>query len=100
MFDIFNTYLQSEEPLVHLLYQSTSKLLHSLLSCVVLPEVISAADDLLEIDHEDSSNLTDSNVIFIRMTTKQYAWSNDMIGTYVYRKFLKEYKNFYTKCVT
>ena len=100
MFDIFNTYLQSEEPLVHLLYQSTSKLLHSLLSRVVLPEVISAPDDLLEIDHEDSSNLTDSNVIFIGMTTKQYAWSNDMIGTYVYRKFLKECKNFYTKCVT
>ena len=100
MFDIFNTYLQSEEPLVHLLYQSTSKLLHSLLSRVVLPEVISAPDDLLEIDHEDSSNLTDSNIIFIGMTTKQYAWSNDMIGTYVYRKFLKECKNFYTKCVT
>ena len=77
--------MQSEEPLVHLLYQSTSKLLHSLLSRVVLPEVISAADDLLEIDLEDSSNLRDSNVKFIGMTTKQYARSNDMIGTYVYK---------------
>ena len=81
--DIFNTYLQSKEPLVHLLYQSTSKLLHSLLSRVVLPEVISAADDLLEIDLEYLSNLRDSNIIFIGMTTKQYARSNDMIGTYV-----------------
>ena len=75
--------MQSEEPLVHLLYQSTSKLLHSLLSRVVLPEVISAADDLLEIDLEYLSNLRDSNIIFIGMTTKQYARSNDMIGTYV-----------------
>ena len=99
-FDIFNTYSQSEETLVHLLYQSTSKLLHSLLSRNVLPEVTSAADDLLEIDHEDSSNLTDSNVIFIGMTTKQYARSHDMIGTYVYKKSLKECKDFYTKCVT
>ena len=99
-FDIFNKYLQSEEPLVHLFYQSTSKLLHSLLSRVVLPEVISAADDLLEIDLEDSSNLRDSNVIFIGMTTKQYARSNDMIGTYVYKKFLKECKDFYIKCGT
>ena len=97
-FDIFNTYLQSEEPLVHLLYQST--LLHSLLSRVVLPEVISAADDLLEIDLEDSSILRDSNVILIGMTTKRYARSNDMIGTYVYKKFLKECKDFYIKCGT
>ena len=88
-FYIFNTYLQSEEPLVHFLYQSTSKLLRSLLSPVVLPEVICAADDLLEIDLEDSSNLRDSNLIFIGMTTKQYARSNNMIGIYVYKKFLK-----------
>ena len=99
-FDIFNTYLQSEEPLVHLLYQSTSKLLHSLLSRVVLPEVISAADDLLETYLEDSSNLRDSYVIFIGMTTKQYARRNDMIEIYVYKKFLKERKDFYIKCGT
>ena len=97
-FDAYNTFLQAQEPLVHLLYQSTVRLLRSLLSRFILPEVLSTADDLLEIDLKDLSNLKDNNSLFIGIMTKQYARSNDIIGTHVYKKFLADCKNFYIEC--
>ena len=103
MFDSYNTFLQAPEPLVHLLHQSTTRLLHSLLSRFVLPEVISSAEDLSEIDLKDPSNLKDVNSIFIGITTKQYARSSDsdyLIGTHAYKKFLNDSRDFFIVCAT
>ena len=40
IFDSFNTFLQPEEPLIHIMYHSTLRLYRSLLSRFILPEVI------------------------------------------------------------
>ena len=50
----FNIFLQAEEPLIHLLYDSTLWLYRSLLSRFILPEVISESDDVLSVDLEHS----------------------------------------------
>ena len=98
LFDSFNTFLQAEEPLIHVLYQSTMRLYRSLLSRFMLPEIIASSDDVLSIDLEDPDILKDYNSIFIGGMTKQYARSNDIIGTPVFKKFLKEVRNFYVRC--
>ena len=47
IFDSFNTFLQSEQPLIHVLHQSTLRLYRSLLCRFVLPEIISSSKDIL-----------------------------------------------------
>ena len=42
VFHRFNTFLQSEEPLIHMLLQSTIRLYRSLLTSFVRPQVISS----------------------------------------------------------
>ena len=64
IFDSFNTFLQGEEPLIHILYCS-------LLSKFILLEIISELDDVLSIDLKDSNVFIDFNSIF--------SWSNDQI---------------------
>ncbi len=50
IFDSFNTFLQSEAPLIHMLYQCTFRLYRSLLSRFIRPQVISSSKDLTSID--------------------------------------------------
>ena len=42
VFDSFNTFLQSEKPLIHMLPQSTIPLCRSMLTSFVRPQVISS----------------------------------------------------------
>ena len=84
IFDSFNTFMQAEEPLIHILYHSMLCLYHSLLSRFILIEVISESDDVLSIDLEDPDILKDFNSIFIGTMTKQYASDSDIIGTSEY----------------
>ena len=55
-FDAYNAFLQSEEPLVHLLQDSALNLYKDLLSRFIKPGVITQSDDILCIDIEDSTN--------------------------------------------
>ena len=73
IFNSFNTFLQAEEPLIHILHHSTLRLYRSLLSRFILPEVISESDDVLSIDLGDPDVLKDYNSMFIGAMTKQYA---------------------------
>lgn len=98
LFDSYNTFLHAEEPLIHVLYQSTIRLYCSLLSRFTLSEKIASSDDVLDIDLDDPDCLKDYDSIFIRGMTKQYARSNDIIRTPVFKKFLKEVRNFYDRC--
>ena len=100
IFDSFNTFLQSEEPLTHVLYESTTRLYCSLLSRFIIPEVISSTDDILSIDIEDPINLKDNKDLFLGIMTKQCAWRCDLIGTTKYNKFLKEVRLIYMKCAS
>ena len=97
-FNSFNTFLQAEEPLIHILHHSTLRLYRSLLSRFILPEVISESDDVLSIDLDDPDVLKDYNSMFIGAMTKQYARDSDIIGTSEYKKFLKEVRAFFIKC--
>lgn len=99
IFDSFNTFLQSEEPLIHVLFQSGMRLYRSLLTRFVLPEVIASTDDVLNIDLDDPSILKDYENVFIGLMTKQFARDSDILGTPKYRKFLNEARSFYMKCV-
>ena len=85
VFDTFNTFLQAEEPLIHILYHSTLHLYHSLLSRFILPEVISEPDGVQSIDLEDLDVLKYFNSIFIGTMTNQYAVCSDIIGTSEYK---------------
>ena len=99
IFDSFNTFLQSEEPLIHVLFQSGMRLYGSLLTRFVLPEVIASTDDVLNIDLDDPSILKDYENVFIGLMTKQFARDSDILETPKYRKFLNEARSFYMKCV-
>ena len=70
MFDSFNTFLQAEEPLIHILYHSNLRLYRSLLSNFILPEVISESDIVFSIDLEDPDVLKE----FLQYI----CWSNDL----------------------
>ena len=78
IFDSFNTFLQVEESLIHILYYSTLCLYRSLLSRFILREVISELDnvlsiesvDVLSIDLDDPDVLKDFNSIFVGAMTK------------------------------
>ena len=81
IFDSFNTFLQVEEPLIHVLCHSTLRLYRSLLSRFILLEVISESNDVLSIDLVDPDVLKDFNSVFISAMTKQYTRESDIIGT-------------------
>ena len=70
IFDSFNTFLQNEEPLIHVLYHCTLCFCHSLLSRLILREVVSESDDVISIDLEEADFLKDFNSIFIVKMTK------------------------------
>ena len=95
VFDQFNTFLQSEEPLVHLLHESTIKLYKGLLSRFIKTEIFSTSNDVLLIDIENSESLKELNTIHIGFITKQYAVAEDIIGTPRYIKFLREVQSFF-----
>ena len=57
VFDPFNIFLQSEEPLVHLLHESTIKLYKGLLPHFIKTEILSNSNDVLLIDIENSESL-------------------------------------------
>ena len=61
----FNTFLQAEEPLIHILHHSTLRLSWSLLLGFIQPEVISESDDVLSIALEGPDVLKDFNNMFI-----------------------------------
>ena len=98
IYDSFNTFLRAEEPLIHILYHSTLRLHRSLVSRLILSEVISQSDDVQSINLEDSHVLKDFNIIFIGAMTKQYARDSDIIGSSEYQIFLKEVRAFFIKC--
>ena len=98
IFDSFNTFLRAEEPLIHILYHSALRLHRSLVSRLILSEVISQSDDVQSINLEDSHVLKDFNIIFIGAMTKQYARDSDIIGSSEYQIFLKEVRAFFIKC--
>ena len=98
IFDSFNTFLQSEEPLIHVLQQSAIRLYRSLLTRFIRAEVISSSEDVLSIDLDNPDFAKADNEISIGAMTKQYARDNDIIGTSQYKKFLKECKKFYMTC--
>ena len=77
----FNTFLQAEEPLIHILYHSTLHLYCSFLSRFILPEVISESHDVLSIDLDDPDFLKYLTSIFTGAMTKQYARDSDIIST-------------------
>ena len=55
-FDVYNAFLLSEEPLVHLLQDNALNLYKVLLSHFIKPDIIAQSDDILCIDIEDSTN--------------------------------------------
>ena len=71
IFDSFNTFLQAEEPLIHVLYHSALRLYRSSLLRFILPEVISESDNVLSIDFEDPHFLQEFNSLFVGVITKQ-----------------------------
>ena len=101
IFDSFNTFLQATEPLIHVLHQSIFHLYQSLLSRLVLPEVVAdSSNDLDSIDIYEEGNLKDLSNIYIGHMTKQFPGGNDLIGTARYKKFLSESRKFFQRCVT
>ena len=84
-FDSFNTFLQSEVLLIHVLFQSGMWLYRLLLTRFVLPEVIASTDDVLNIDLDDPSILKDYENVFIGLMTKQFARDSDILGTPKYQ---------------
>ena len=98
IFDSFNTSLQAEEPLIHVLYHSNLRLYCSLLLRFILPEVISESEDVLSIDLKEPDISINFNSIFIATMTKQYATDSDTIGTSELKKpLLKEVIAFFIK---
>ena len=94
IFDSFNTFLQAEKLMLHIMCHSTLRLYRSLLSRFILPE-----DDVPSIDLEDPDILKDFNSLFIGAMTKQYARGSDIIGTLECKKLLIEVTAFFIKCV-
>ena len=70
IFDSFDTFLQNEEPLIQILYHSTLRFCHSLLSRFTLREVISGSGDVTSTDLEEPNVLKDFNSMFIIKMTK------------------------------
>ena len=87
IFGTFNTFLQPEEPLIHILHHFTLYLYRSLLSRFILPQVILESHDALSIDLVDPDILKDFNSIFIEAMTKPYTRDSNIIGI----KFLEEF---------
>ena len=86
IFDSYNPFLQSPEPLVLVLHRTTQSLQKSLLSRFVDTEVLSAAEsnlDSFEINLE--VDLKPLSSVFIGMITRQYAKYDYLISTSLYR---------------
>ena len=96
-FDAYNAFLQSKEPLVHLLQDSPLNLCKALLSRFIKPNLIAQSDDILSSDIEDFKNYKEYSSIHIGFSTKQYALSKDLIGSLKYTRFLREAQQFYIK---
>ena len=77
VFDICNTFFQSEEPLVHLLQKSTLNWYKTVRVRFIKPQ----NDEILSIDMEDSTNCKESWSVYIGYSTKQYALSKDIVET-------------------
>ena len=95
VFDQFNTFLQSEEPLVDLLHESTIKLYKGLLSNFIKTEILSKSNDVLLIDIENSESFKELNTIHTGFITKQYADAEDITGTPRHIKLLREVQLFF-----
>ena len=93
-FDCFNTFLQSEEPLMHMLLQSTIRPYRSLLTRFIRPRVI-FSKDLTHIDLDNREFLRNDDEMFSGAMTKQYARDSDIIGTSQYQKCLRVEKVLY-----
>ena len=96
-FDIYNTFLQSEEPLVHLLQESTLNLYKALLVRFIKPHIIAQNDNIFSTDTEYSTGYKESSSVHIGYSTMQYALSKDFVETSNYAKFLNEVHEFYVK---
>ena len=97
IFGSFNSFLKTEELLIQILYHATLCLYRSLLSRLILSEVISESDDVLSIDLENPDILNDFNSIFIEAMTKHYARDSGIMVTCEYKKFLQEVRAFFIK---
>ena len=86
-FDIYSTFSQSEEPLVHLLQESTLNLYKTLVTPFIKPNIIAQSDDILSIDIKDSTNYKESSSVHIGYLTKQYTLPKDLVETSKYTKF-------------
>ena len=58
--DIYNTFLQSEESLVHLTQESILNFGKTLLACFIKPHITAQSDYILSIDIKDSTNYKES----------------------------------------
>ena len=90
IFDSSNTFLQNEEPLIHILYHSTLCFCRSLLSRFILHEVISESDNVFSNDLEEPDVLKDFNSMFIGKMTKLFTRDRHIIVASQYKKFWKE----------
>ena len=88
----FNTILQAEQPLIHVLCESVDTLYCQFLTRCVDPRKVTAAEEILKHAILDIE-LTEENLlscVFIGFITKQNAIKEELIGTSKYKKF-----NFY-----
>ena len=79
VFDSFNTFLQAEEPLIHILYYSTLRLYSSLLSRFILPGSYPIIRWFAKYWSFGAWCLERFLRIFMGTMTKQYARDSDII---------------------
>ena len=97
VFDIYNTFLQSEESFVHLIKESILNFQKTLLACFIKPHITAQSDDILSTDIKDSTNYKEGLSVHFRYFTKQRALSKDLVETSKYTEFLKEVHEFCVK---
>ena len=95
--DIYNTFLQSEESLVHLIQESILNFWKKLLACFIKPHITAQSDDILSIDIKDSTIYKESLSVHFRYFAKQRALSKDLVETPKHIEFLKEVREFCVK---
>ena len=95
--DIYNTFLQSEESLVHLIQESILNFWKTLLACFIKPHITAQSDDILSIDIKDSTIYKESLSVHFRYFAKQRALSKDLVETPKHIEFLKEVREFCVK---
>ena len=95
--DIYNTFLQSEESLVHLIQESILNFWKTLLACFIKPHITAQSDDILSIDIKDSTIYKESLSVHFRYFAKQRALSKALVETPKHIEFLKEVREFCVK---